>query len=83
MAEAGERAQGGVGPTAAGRGDDVHGTGDGSPNSLSDEKLALELRSDLPLMRFIGVNTNFGTPRARTLWTCRVTLGEAIEDLFA
>lgn len=52
-------------------------------NSLFDEKLALDLRSDLPLMLFIGVHSNIGAPRARSLRTCPDALGEAIEDLFA
>lgn len=50
----------------------------GSLNNLSDEKLTSDLRVGLPLMRFIGVKSNSGAPRAKTLRTCRDALGEAI-----
>lgn len=52
-------------------------------SSLSNEKLASELRSGQPLMLFIWVNSNTGEPSVKTLRTCRDTLGEAIENLFA
>lgn len=55
----------------------------GRLNSQSDEKLALELRADLPLMRSVGVNTNFDAPSAKTLWKYVNDLGEAIESLVA
>lgn len=55
----------------------------GCLNILSDENLALELRCDLPLMCFIGVNSNTGVPSAKTLRTCLDALSEAIEGLFA
>lgn len=47
----------------------------GRLNNLSDEKLALELRSNLPPMRFIGVKSNSGAPSAKTMRTCLDALG--------
>lgn len=55
----------------------------GRLSSLSDEKLASELRSDQPLMRFIGVKPNAGAPSAKAQRTCRGALGEATEGLLA